>query len=127
MLKYALPILALTAACNMVGTSAVSDNMPKALLGTWGMNLADCKDDAAAKGLVRISDTTLKYYEARGTLTGTIDRTPTRFVGDFAFEGEGQTWQRQLVLDVQDGGQTLITRDYGPGAIPGAQKYSRCP
>lgn len=127
MLKFALPILVLTAACNMVGSPAVSGNIPEALVGAWGMNLADCKNDAAAKGLVRISDTTLKYYEARGTLTGTIDQSPTRIVGDFAFEGEGQTWQRQMVLDVQDDGRTLITREYGPGAVPGVLRYSRCP
>ena len=91
------------------------------------MNLADCKNDAAAKGLVRISGSELKYYEARGTLTAVIEETPTRLVGDFAFEGEGQAWKRQMILDVQDEGQTLITREYGAGAIPGVQKYSRCP
>ncbi|MBM1813709.1 hypothetical protein JQW92_01410 [Sulfitobacter pseudonitzschiae] len=127
MLKFALPIVALTAACNMVGSPAVSGDIPNALVGAWGMNLADCKNDAAAKGLVRISGSELKYYEARGTLTAVIEETPTRLVGEFAFEGEGQTWKRQMVLDVQDGGQTLITREYGAGAIPGAQKYSRCP
>ena len=127
MLRFALPILALTAACTVAGTPAVSDGIPTALVGAWGMNVEDCKDDAAAKGLVRISEQKLRYYEARGTLTSIIEQSPTRIVGDFAFEGEGQTWQRQMILDVQDDGNTLITREYGAGAIPGAQKYTRCP
>ena len=46
--------------------------------------------------------------------------------GMFAFEGEGMNWIRDMTLDVQDDGQTLIRREYGLDAAPGPIRYRRC-
>ena len=50
--------------------------------------------------------------------------TPLRAA--FDFEGEGMTWQREVVLDVQDDGATLIRREYGEDAAPGPFRYAKC-
>ena len=78
------------------------------------------------KGLLTITPTTLKFYESIGVLGAISERTDTRLRAAFAFEGEGMKWNRDMTLDVQDGGKTLIRREYGDDAAPGPFKYSRC-
>ena len=36
------------------------------------------------------------------------------------------TWEREVVLDVQDGGATLVRREYGDDAAPGPFRYAKC-
>ena len=54
------------------------------------------------------------------------EAAPTRIRAAFDFTGEGMTWQREVVLDVQDDGATLIRREYGQDAAPGPFRYARC-
>ena len=102
--------------------------IPVAAQGRWGLVPADCTSTRGdAKGLLTVSATTLTFYESRGTLTRIAERSDTRLRATFAFSGEGMTWTRDEVLDVQDGGKTLIRREYGEDAAPGPFKYARCP
>lgn len=101
--------------------------IPEALRGRWGINAADCTSTRGdAKGLVEISDTELRFYESVATLSEVEERDATRIVGAFSFVGEGQTWERRMVLDGQDDGATLIRREYGADAMPGPLRYRKC-
>ena len=88
---------------------------------------ADCdpsRDDA--KGLVTIDATTLEFYESVATLKAVEESTATRLRGSFEFMGEGMTWQLDMVLDLQDGGATLIRREFGDDAAPVPSRYAKC-
>ena len=101
--------------------------LPIAIQGRWGMVPADCTSTRGdAKGLLIVDPTTLKFYESRGTLGKIAERTETRIRASFAFSGEGMTWTRDEVLDVQPGGKTLIRREFGEDAQPGPLTYARC-
>lgn len=108
------------------GTPAPTE-IPEAMRGRWGLVAADCTSTRGdAKGLLEIDAGRLRFYESVGTLDTVMDAEPTRLRATFDFEGEGMTWEREIVLDVQDGGSTLIRREYGEDAAPGPFRYSRC-
>ena len=101
--------------------------IPVALQGRWGMVPADCTSTRGdAKGLLKIDGKTLEFYESVGTLGAVTERSDTRLRAKFAFTGEGMSWNREEMLDVQDGGKTLIRHEYGDDALPGPLKYSKC-
>jgi hypothetical protein len=104
-----------------------STELPTALRGRWGLVPADCTSTRGdAKGLLTVSANELRFYESVGTLGTITESAPTRIRAAFDFEGEGMTWQRDMVLDVQDDGATLIRREYGEDAGPGPFRYSKC-
>lgn len=106
---------------------AAARQIPSPIRGRWGLVRADCvTTHGDAKGLLEITAEDLVFYESRGKLIGLREREPTRIVGDFAFSGEGMNWQRRILLEVQDGGQTLIRRDYGGDDVAGQFHYTRC-
>lgn len=117
----------LVSACEPLIGGDTSDAIPEAAQGRWGITANDCDPDRDDnKGLMVVGATQLTFYESRGTLAAVSEVEPTRIAATFEFTGEGQTWQRDMVLDVQDGGDTLIRRDYGDGAMPGPLKYMNC-
>lgn len=104
-----------------------SGDIPASVRGRWGMVPADCTSTAGdAKGLLIVSARELKFYESVAKLGEVKERTDMRIRGTFTYSGEGQTWTQDVVLDVQDAGNTLIRRDYGPDAQPGPLQYTRC-
>jgi len=126
MIPIALTALALSA-CEPMISAQTADTIPEAVQGRWGITANDCdpaRDDN--KGLMVVEPTQLTFYESRGTLGEITDADSTRIEARFDFAGEGQTWQRDMVLDVQDGGNTLIRRDYGDDAMPGPLRYMNC-
>ena len=105
------------------GTTAI----PDAMTGRWGLVAAACDPKRSdAKGLLEISPRGLTFYESRGSLRDIVESEPGRIVANFDFSGEGMSWQRRMVLDLQDAGATLIRREYGEDAAPGPFKYQRC-
>ncbi|HEU4651233.1 MAG TPA: hypothetical protein VFS49_07440 [Croceibacterium sp.] len=101
--------------------------LPAAMQGRWGLVPADCTSTRGdAKGLLTVSPDKLRFYESVGTLDTVMDAEPSRIRASFDFEGEGMTWQREMVLDVQDEGTTLIRREYGEDAAPGPFRYTKC-
>jgi hypothetical protein len=101
--------------------------IPAGYQGRWGMTAEDCTGDAAAaKGLLEISPTELKFYESVGTLETVTGATGDRFRGAFAFTGEGMSWERDVVLDLRDGGKILVRREFGEDASPEPFDYTRC-
>lgn len=107
--------------------TAVAGEIPAAILGRWGMVPKDCTSTLGdAKGLIVVSPKQIKFYEAVAKL-GTVKKVTDQSIsGAFAFSGEGQAWKLDVTLDVKDGGKTLIRHDYGPDALLGPQKYTRC-
>jgi len=107
--------------------AAEGSAIPAAIHGRWGLVPKDCTSQLGdAKGLLTVSARQLKFYEAIARLEKAQEVGDSRIRGTFDFSGEGQSWKLDVVLDVQDGGQTLIRRDYGKDALPGPLKYTRC-
>ena len=109
------------------GTPAPTE-IPATIRGRWGLVAADCepgRDDA--KGLLTITGDKLEFYESVGTLDVIQEAAPARIRASFDFTGEGMNWKRDMVLDVQDDGATLIRREYGDDAAPGPFRYAKCP
>ena len=101
--------------------------IPTAIRGRWGLVEADCepgRDDA--KGLLTITADKLDFYESVGTLDSVDEAGANRIRADFDFTGEGMTWERDIALELEDGGQTLVRREYGEGAAAEAFRYSKC-
>ncbi|QSR18068.1 hypothetical protein [Novosphingobium sp. KA1] len=101
--------------------------IPEGLRGRWGMVEADCTSTAGdAKGLLVIDDKRLTFYEAVASL-GTIKSASANAIeADFAFSGEGQSWNLDVALSSPDGGRTLVRKDTGPDAAPGTLTYKKC-
>ncbi len=109
-------------------TSGIPEGgIPVALQGNWGMVPADCTSTRGDnKGLLRITATSLQFYESLGRLGAIRDRSDTSIKADFTFTGEGMTWNREETLSVD--GNTLTRSEKGsdePGSA-GPFTYSRC-
>ena len=70
--------------------------------------------------------TRLEFYESVGTLDQIEEASDTRIRASFDFTGEGMTWERDVVLEAQDRGTTLIRREYGDDAAPAPFRYTKC-
>lgn len=107
--------------------SPLATAIPAALHGRWGLVPADCTSTRGdAKGLIEITDKQIKFYESRATLATVAESADTRLVADFAFSGEGQTWQRRMTLEAQDEGRTLVRSETGADALPEPLRYQKC-
>jgi hypothetical protein len=102
--------------------------IPEGLRGRWGMVEADCTSTAGdAKGLLIIDDKRLTFYEAVASLGTIKSASANAITADFAFSGEGQSWNLDVALSSPDGGRTLVRKDTGPDAAPGTLTYKKCP
>ena len=101
--------------------------IPAAIQGRWALKAEDC---AARPGTdltaLVIDSKTLRFFESAGDLTRVRDRGANRIVADYTFSGEGEEWDRLMLLAVEDGGKTLVRRDYGEGAAAEPMRYTRC-
>lgn len=101
--------------------------IPPAIRGRWALRVADC---TAKKGMdltaLTIDATNLRFYESHGELRRIRQSDAARIVADYRFSGEGVEWDRRMLLDLVDGGKTLVRRDAGEGAVAGAMRYTRC-
>ena len=103
------------------------NTIPLSAQGRWGLVPADCTStNGDNKGLVVIDATSLKFFESRATLGAIKDVDDDGIRATFAFTGEGQTWTRDIELDVEDQGKTLIRKETGQDAISTPLKYTRC-
>lgn len=101
--------------------------IPAAMQGRWGLVAADCTSTMGdAKGLLDVGPTTLKFYESRGTLGTVTEGDDDEIRAMFAFTGEGMEWQREMELELDDDGKTLVREEFGQDAAAGKLRYSRC-
>ena len=105
------------------------DAIPGALRGRWGIDANDCDPEQAAwaKGLIDISDTAIRFYESRAELGSISASGDDMLRATFDMSGEGMEWQRDMSLTLENGGDTLVRREYGDDAMPTPLTYSRCP
>ena len=107
--------------------TAAANEIPSAIQGMWGMTEADCdRSRGDSKGNLRVGANKLEFYESVARLGKIQERDASRIRATYTFEGEGQTWSMDVVLDAQDDGERLVRRDYGPDALPGPLQYRRC-
>ena len=103
--------------------SPLPTHIPEKFWGRWGLVPADCTSTRGdAKGLLRIDDNRLYFYESKATLDRIIAATPTRFEANYGFAGEGQEWTAEQVLELN--GNRL--RRIGRGDQPVDLTYERC-
>lgn len=109
------------------GVGTGDQAIPAAIRGRWALKAADC---TARKGTdlsaLVIDAKTLRFFESAGDLARARDHRANRIIADFKFSGEGEQWDRLMLLGLADGGKTLVRRDYGEGADPQPLRYTRC-
>ena len=87
------------AEANAVSVDTANAVIPAQYRGRWGMVPADCTSTRGdAKGLIEIADKSIKFYEARATLKEQRPAIAEAFSGEFAFTGEGQTWEKVMTF-----------------------------
>lgn len=103
---------------------ATSGPIPVALRGRWTGVKDDCADRAAVQEL-NITANKLLFHESVGTVTGVSPRGEGRYGLDASFTGEGESWNRQIIvrrsadgqrLTVDDGAQAVVRKRCGDAA-----------
>jgi hypothetical protein len=90
-----------TARANAINTvvEPTAAAIPATYHGRWGMVPNDCQAGREdAKGLITVSDKTVRFYEAVATLKEQRPAIATSFAGLFGFTGEGQSWQKVMTF-----------------------------
>lgn len=106
---------------------AIPAGIPSEFRGRWGLVPADCEPGRAdAKGLLTITAGKLEFYESVGTLDDIDEASANRIRASFDFTGEGMSWERDVSLELADGGAALVRREYGEDAAPEPFRYTRC-
>ena len=101
--------------------------IPSPFLGRWGLSREDCNPVATdATGLLTITADRLEFYESVGELSNLAHAGSDRMRASFDFTGEGMTWQRDMVFDLRDDGNTLVRNEIGGDAASGPFRYNRC-
>ena len=102
--------------------TAAAGRIPASLHGRWGLTPGDCTSTLGdAKGLLIVSADDLRFYESVARPAGQLRTTPSSASGQFAFTGEGTTWTKHQVLELQSG--KLVRTESDPMA---SFAYARC-
>ena len=101
--------------------------IPETMHGAWGMTAADCAGDAvAADGRIEVSARSIRFYESTAQLQQISQAGAGSLRATFVFTGEGETWPREMRLDLRENGETLVRSDFGENAIVEPMQYRRC-
>jgi hypothetical protein len=99
-----------------------TSTIPASFQGRWALSPADCTSTRGDnKGLLTVAADKLTFYEARAIPAGSLKQTKDSVSGDFNFTGEGQTWKRYQVLELQN--SKLVRTESSPMA---SYTYARC-
>ena len=102
--------------------------IPRALHGRWGLVPGDCTDeDGDAKGALEISATKLRFYESQAAVAEVKVKGDDSIRAIFDFSGEGQNWQRDINLHLNESRNRLIREEYGEDAMSDPLIYTKCP
>ncbi|MBX7535110.1 hypothetical protein K3175_05510 [Qipengyuania sp. GH1] len=104
------------------------ETIPRALHGRWGLAPGDCTDeDGDAKGALEISATKLRFYESQAAIAEIKEKGDDNIRAIFDFAGEGQNWQREINLHLNESSTRLIREEYGEDAMSDPLTYTKCP
>lgn len=111
-----------------VNSSAEPHAIPAAMVGKWGINIADCDASTGAdKGVMTVAPDGLKFFESQAQLAAVVSADAKRVRAAFAFVGEGTNWTREEELTLQSDGKSLIRRQLGGDPPMAPATYIRCP
>ncbi len=103
------------------------DTIPPAFQGRWGLVAADCEPGRSdAKGLLTITAEKLEFYESVGVLDEVEEAAPNRILASFDFTGEGMSWERDMALELENGGSAMVRSELGAEAAPDPFRYTKC-
>lgn len=109
-------------------TSAHAQNaIPSALHGRWALKPDDCAQAGGlATGVLTITAKSMRFYETVAEPAKVLQQTPTLIRAQFAFSGEGVSWDREQSLELTGGNDTLVRQEYGMDAPTEPFTYSKC-
>ena len=101
---------------------ALAYQVPTSFVGRWGMTPADCDPDGpAVKGLLTITDDSLKFRESKGNVQQIVRHSPYDVTLQLAMTGEGRSWTSTTRL-VLDAAATQLVRTEDSRSY----RYQRC-
>jgi len=101
------------------------DAFPVPFQGRWGMVAEDCDPARSdAKGLMTLTADAARFYESRGAVSALTAVGRDQIRASLALTGEGQSWRRDTLFTLVDGGRTLIREETTPA---GSFRYTKCP
>lgn len=117
--------------------SAPSANptIPAPLQGSWLLvdgsvaptTAAPCPSAGEAAGkLIDISPNAIGFFETRAILDSVLESSASTIHARYREQVGDTVSVRELVLEAQDGGRILVTRDLDAGADAGPMRYERC-
>lgn len=105
-------------------TAETAKAIPAKFQGRWGLVAADCDTGRSdAKGLVEIGPDSMKFYESMAKVDQITSVSADRMTAEFDFEGEGQEWERTVMLRLENNGKTLIRTE---AELDLPAEYTRC-
>jgi len=101
---------------------ALAYQIPTSFVGRWGMTEADCDPDGSAvKGLLTITDDSLKFWESKGSVQQIVRHSPYDITLELAMTGEGQSWTSTTRLVLDAAATELVRSDNSH-----SYRYQRC-
>lgn len=98
--------------------------LPTEFQGYWGITPGDCElANYQATGRININADTIRFHEARATVSEVREASPARVFARLAFSGEGQRWERLTRFALEAGGTRLVRTELPSG---GTTRYQRC-
>ncbi|UVO50461.1 hypothetical protein M0208_08000 [Sphingomonas sp. SUN019] len=102
--------------------AAADGKIPPVFQGRWGLVPADCTSTKGDnKGLMTVEADRLTFYESRATIAKLAVVSPTELKATLDFSGEGQTWQQETPLILEDNGNALTRTAEGQ-----TLRYAKC-
>lgn len=83
--------------------------LPEGFTGRWDASAEACKTTSDMK--LVITQTGMTFWESTGQITGVTVNGPDDVTVKAAFTGEGEQWQRELHLKLDDNGNKLTVDD----------------
>ena len=74
-----------------------------------------------------VTPRTLRFYEAQAAVSEVKVKGDDSIRAIFDFSGEGQNWQRDINLHLNESRNRLIREEYGEDAMSDPLTYTKCP
>lgn len=107
---------------NSAAVGQAGGPIPASLHGRWALTPADCQRPVGgAEGGVLVTGREIRFYESVARPVGSVETSADSVTADFAYTGEGATWSRREVFELQDGKLVRTQREPSESFT-----YARC-